>query len=112
MRAGSSVGRSGGKRAWEWHQRCCRLEEFLVGEAGLPGWGQLRCATQAPGSPSPGLASLLPDHPLPNTGRGRTHLSNTESRGSHHTVPCTRIASGTTIGELRQFIHVRHSAIR
>lgn len=85
---------------------------------GIPGRrgraaGMRSVALCHPGSrqPSPGLASLLPDHPLPNTNRGRTHLCNTESRGSHHTVPCTRIASGTTMGELRQFIHVLHSAI-
>lgn len=78
----------------EWHQRCCRLEEFLVGEAGLPGLGQLPCATQGarqPPSPVRSLASLLPDRPPTDkqTTHRHLHCTSTESRGSHHTVPCT-----------------------
>lgn len=74
------------------------MEEFLVGEAGLPGLGQLPCATQgARQPPSPGRFSLpccLIAHCPPPTVRQtddapHLHCTSTESRGSHHTVPCT-----------------------
>lgn len=80
------------------------MEEFLVGEAGLPGLGQLPCATQGarqPPSPAAQFGLSLPccliaHCPTPTdrqTDRRRTaphlHCTCTESRGSHHTVPCT-----------------------
>lgn len=85
----------------EWHQRCCRLEEFLVGEAGLPGLGQLPCATQGarqPPSPAAQFVLSLPccliaHCPTPadrqTDDAPHLHCTCTESRGSHHTVPCT-----------------------
>lgn len=102
MRAGSGVGKDWeGETGMEWHQRCCRLEEFPGRRGGrAAGIRSVALCNPSARQPSPGLASWVPccliaHCPTPTQTDRRRTCTAPESRGPHHTVPCARIASGT-----------------
>lgn len=70
---------------------------------------------QAAPQPRSVLASLLPDRPLPNADRQtddapHLHCTSTESRGSHHTVPCTHGLGAKPRGRSYVSLNKWHSA--
>lgn len=105
----------GEKRAWSGIRGVAGLEEFLVGETGA---ARMRSLVAVPPSrqaaePSAAQASL----PCCQTGDAPA-LRCTESRGSHHPVPRTRICERDRHGRVTSVYYylgtnerVRHSAI-